>query len=51
MHGFGTYRYAEGDVYQGDWRDDKRHGKGTVVYVGLKGEIIEKFDGDWVNGE
>ena len=30
MHGRGVYRYAEGDVYSGEWRDDRRHGKGTV---------------------
>lgn len=24
---------AEGDVYHGEWKDDKRHGKGVVTYV------------------
>lgn len=43
-------RYAEGDVYKGEWRDDKRHGKGTVTYVTPKGGILELYEGDWVNG-
>ena len=52
MHGKGVYRYAEGDVYSGEWREDKRHGKGTVQYVsGPKGQVVEKFEGDWVSGK
>ena len=68
---------AEGDVYQGEWRDDKRHGKGVVTYaaasdmcspepqsfvcvlrvqdslakVSARGSVVEKFEGDWVNGK
>uniref|UniRef100_A0A0G4H3Z3 MORN repeat-containing protein 5 n=1 Tax=Chromera velia CCMP2878 TaxID=1169474 RepID=A0A0G4H3Z3_9ALVE len=52
MHGKGTTRYAEGDVYTGEWRDDKRRGKGTVTYVSAKGSVVEeKYEGDWVNGK
>ena len=108
MHGRGTYKYAEGDVYQGEWKDDKRHGKGVVTYaeglvirhetisqpaytrtccirdiwyvfsihmyavcfttivyvqidvpdyttifaqVSARGSVVEKFEGDWVNGK
>lgn len=39
MHGRGTYKYAEGDVYQGEWKDDKRHGKGVVTYA--EGLVIQ----------
>ncbi|ORM40620.1 TFIIH basal transcription factor complex helicase repD subunit [Babesia sp. Xinjiang] len=49
MHGQGTYRYAEGDVYVGQWRNDKRHGKGVVTYMSSKGDVIEFYDGDWVD--
>ena len=24
----GTYRYPDGNVYDGEWRDDVRHGRG-----------------------
>lgn len=51
MHGKGVYRYSEGDVYSGEWREDKRHGKGTVTYVSSKGSVVEKYEGDWVNGK
>ena len=29
-HGFGTFSYANGDVYKGEWRDGQRHGKGRL---------------------
>ena len=33
MHGKGVYTYHNGDQYDGEWREDKRHGKGTVTYA------------------
>lgn len=51
MHGQGTYKYAEGDIYQGEWKEDKRHGKGTVTYISAKGVVLEKYEGQWTNGE
>jgi hypothetical protein len=44
MHGPGTYGYADGDKYEGEWKDDKRHGKGTVTYRGQDGSIVEKYE-------
>eukprot|EP00968_Pinguiococcus_pyrenoidosus_P004872 scaffold317_cov260-Pinguiococcus_pyrenoidosus.AAC.5 len=32
----------------GEWADDKRHGRGIMVYVNSEGEVAEKYDGDWV---
>jgi len=29
----GTYTYANGDEYTGDWKDDKRHGVCVCVCV------------------
>jgi hypothetical protein len=49
MNGRGAYRYAEGDTYEGDWKNDKRHGKGKVTYVS-DGRISESYDGDWFEG-
>jgi hypothetical protein len=51
MHGHGTYYYADGDKYEGEWKEDKRHGKGVVTYAGQNGTISEKYDGDWVDGK
>lgn len=36
--------------YEGEWKDDKRHGKGTVTYRGQDGSIVEKYEGDWYEG-
>jgi hypothetical protein len=27
MHGHGKYYWSNGDVYDGMWKDDKRHGQ------------------------
>jgi len=35
----------------GEWKEDKRHGKGTVTYRGQDGSIVEKFEGDWYEGK
>ncbi len=40
MHGHGTFTYASGVKYVGEWKDNKQHGQGTytladgVIYVG-----------------
>ena len=47
----GTYIYADGDKYDGEWKDDRRHGKGTVIYRGADGAVVEKFEGDWFEGK
>lgn len=40
----GTYTYADGDKYEGEWKDDKRHGKGTVTYRDQDGNVVEKYE-------
>jgi len=32
MDGRGVFRYAHGDVYEGEFKDDKKHGRG-VYYM------------------
>jgi hypothetical protein len=45
MNGKGIYSYANGDKYDGDYKDDKRNGKGIVTYAnGNKEEQV------WKNG-
>jgi hypothetical protein len=34
--------YEEGSKYDGEWKDDKKHGKGVYVY-----EEGSKYDGEW----
>lgn len=44
--GVGEYRYADGDVYDGEWVDGKREGIGT--YTEPEGDV---YIGEWVDGE
>lgn len=32
-NGLGMYTYASGDVYQGEFKDDRFHGQGTYRYA------------------
>ena len=45
-HGFGTYRWNDGDVYTGEYVNGTRHGKGKFVFV--SGNY---YDGEWVDGK
>ena len=46
-HGHGKYYYLNGNTYEGDWQNDKKHGKGRYVYYSTD----EYYDGDWREGE
>jgi len=41
-HGFGTYYYNNGNIFEGNWRDDKRDGFGKLYFN--NGTI---FEGNW----
>ena len=47
MHGRGVYRYADGAVYEGEFKDGKKHGRG--VYRSANGSIAH--DGQWKDGQ
>jgi len=32
MHGYGEFRYANGDIYEGQWKHDKKCGYGVMKY-------------------
>ena len=42
MNGKGTLKYANGDVYEGDFDEGVEHGKGTLKYA--NGDV---YEGDW----
>jgi hypothetical protein len=42
IHGFGKYRYSNGDIYIGDWRDGLRHGRGDYIF-----KDGSRYSGDW----
>ena len=31
-NGYGKCKWEDGETYEGEWKDDKRHGKGHNVY-------------------
>ena len=31
-NGYGVYTYPNGDKYEGEWRDGRRHGQGEYIY-------------------
>jgi hypothetical protein len=46
MHGKGKKTWASGEVYEGEWVDDKKHGTGKETRA--NGTIYH--DGEWENG-
>jgi len=42
--GFGTMKYANGDLYVGDFSDGKREGKGSCIFANG-----DKWEGGWSN--
>ena len=40
------YHYLNGNVYQGLWLNDKKHGTGSYYYA----ESKESYEGEWQSG-
>ena len=34
----------------GEWKDDRRHGQGTVMYMSAEGKVVERYEGQWNQG-
>lgn len=45
-NGYGKFQYKDGTIYEGEFRQGKRHGKGI-----LNTATGEKYLGDWTNNE
>jgi len=43
----GTFTYVNGDMYVGQWRSGKKHGRGTYTYAADETQLI----GEWENGK
>merc|ERR1712118_48664 len=43
----GTFTYANGDIYVGQWQAGKKHGRGSYSYAKDGTKLI----GDWVQGK
>ena len=46
----GTITYASGDIYVGEWKDNKRNGQGTITYVN-GATYVGEFKDDKRNGQ
>lgn len=46
MNGFGVFIWPDGRRYEGEYLDDKKHGKGVFTFSDGK-----KYSGLWVNGK
>lgn len=44
-HGHGIYRYEDGDVYEGEWKNGNEHGHGK--YTSVTGDM---YEGEWKDG-
>ena len=46
---FGTYTYANGNKYEGDYKDNKMHGQGTFTFANGSKDV-GTFENDKLNG-
>ena len=44
--GFGVYRWADGRIYEGEWKDGKQHGRGKYILPNGTVKI-----GEWNGGK
>ncbi len=54
--GYGTFKYANGDTYVGNFRNGQFHGKGKYLWAnenikGYKGLHYERYEGGFANGK
>ena len=42
QEGYGVLMYVNGERYEGQWKDDKAHGKGTLTYM-----HGDRYVGEW----
>ena len=47
MSGEGEYTYANGDQYTGNWINNKKEGRGVMIYK----QNGEKYEGQWKNSK
>jgi hypothetical protein len=50
INGQGTYTFASGDKYIGEWKDDKKYGQGTLTFAGGD-KYVGEFKDNKKNGQ
>ena len=43
LEGIGRFEYLNGSVYDGDWKDNKRHGMGKFI----ESDQVTEYNGEW----
>ena len=51
LTGKGTQKWKNGAVYDGDWKDNKMHGFGTLSIPDNDGGYKRLYAGGWKNGK
>jgi len=39
------------EIYEGDWKNGKKHGDGLLIRIDYKDEEYYRYDGEWKNGK
>jgi hypothetical protein len=45
LEGIGRFDYLDGSIYEGDWRENRKHGKGRLIEV----DGFTIYTGEWDN--
>ena len=48
-HGFGVYVWANGSSFEGTFKNDRKHGKGTIVHENGKISKLQWQDGNVIS--
>lgn len=48
QNGKGVFKYEEGSSYEGDWKNNQRHGYGTMIWEKKEGGRFQ-YTGQWKN--
>ncbi len=43
LEGIGRFDYLDGSFYDGDWKENKKHGKGKLI----EADSISVYNGNW----
>lgn len=46
-HGHGSFKYKDGSRYDGEWKENRKHGLGVQVWI----IPDKKYEGDWEDGK
>ena len=49
MHGFGKFIFADGKMYEGYYKNDKKHGFGVFTWSGSPTQ--RRYEGWWTEGK